>query len=168
MTPTLTLQKMCFSVPQKPIVIVFFRFNALPLFPVAQIVRQLNRWVVQYSSCPKAQFSLLSLSTSVRSNSIYRCLMLRTCSGKPLSPMRTGSQERVGLASQVFIEAQRETRRLVRSARQLSHRLPSLPDNQFSQPERNAEREGGGQPVKNKHHCKYNPHLHVFIFPFVL
>ena len=25
-----------------------------------------------------------------------------------------------------------------------------------------------GQPVKNKHHCKYNPYLCLFIFPFVL
>ena len=24
-----------------------------------------------------------------------------------------------------------------------------------------------GQPVKNKHHCKYNPYLSWFIFPFV-
>jgi hypothetical protein len=24
-----------------------------------------------------------------------------------------------------------------------------------------------GQPVKNKHHCKYNPYLCLFIFPFV-
>ena len=25
-----------------------------------------------------------------------------------------------------------------------------------------------GQPVKNTHHCKYNPYLCLFIFPFVL
>ena len=25
-----------------------------------------------------------------------------------------------------------------------------------------------GQPVKNKHYCKYNPYLCLFIFPFVL
>jgi hypothetical protein len=25
-----------------------------------------------------------------------------------------------------------------------------------------------GQPVKNKHHCKYNPYLWLFHFPFAL